>query len=249
VRLVTWNCCRGAYSTKTPLLDPLAADIAVFQECARPEIESETCVWFGDNPRQGIAVKASNEYTLRALPRVDVPKFVFPLEVHGPEVFTLLAVWSKGGQKHRYVMGVVKAVQTYRTLFESAPTVLIGDLNSNAIWDSLHPEGLNHSALISLLSELGLVSSYHHFFGEAQGSETRPTCYLLWNKERPYHIDYCFVPKSWASRIQRVDIGSYEAWRQYSDHRPLLVDIVDRAAQPVDAPDPLQRASPAFAGR
>jgi hypothetical protein len=168
---------------------------------------------------------------------VDVPKFVFPVQVLGPRNFTLIAVWSKGGQKYRYVMGVVKAIQTYRSLFESSPTVLIGDLNSNAIWDSLHPEGLNHSALINLLSELGLVSSYHHFYGEAQGLETRPTCYLLWNKDRPYHIDYCFVPKSWASRIQRVDVGAFDAWRQHSDHRPLLVDILDRAAQPADETD------------
>ena len=142
-----------------------------------------------------------------------------------------MAVWSKGGQKYRYVMGVVKAVQIYRTLFESSPTVLIGDLNSNAIWDTYHPAGLNHSALVSLLSELGLVSSYHHFFGEAQGLETRPTCYLLWKKERPYHIDYCFVPASWASRIERVEIGSYDEWRQHSDHRPLLVDVSDHAAE------------------
>ena len=250
MRLVTWNCCRGAYSTKVPLLDPLTADVAVVQECAKPDVESETCLWFGDNPRQGIAVKTSNSYRVRALPRsVYVPKFVFPVQVLGPNNFTLIAVWSKGGQKYRYVMGVVKAVQTYRAFFESSPTILIGDLNSNAIWDTSHPPGLNHSALISLLSELGLVSSYHYFYGEAQGLETRPTCYLLWNKDRPYHIDYCFVPTSWASRIERVDIGSYDEWKQHSDHRPLLVDVSDSAAEPAHAADPFRRASPAYTGR
>lgn len=171
-------------------------------------------------------MNAVNPFTIRALPTAtDVPKFVFPVEVLGPEAFTLLVVWSKGRQKYRYVMGVVKAVQAYRALFQSSPTVLIGDLNSNQIWDRLHPAGLNHSALIALLAELGLVSSYHHFFGEAQGSETRPTCYLLRNEERPYHIDYCIVPRSWASRIQHVEVGSYDAWKQHSDHRPLLVNI------------------------
>jgi hypothetical protein len=203
----------------------------VIQECAKPETESETCLWFGDNPRQGITVKATNGYRVYALPREpDVPKFVFPVDVRGPQNFTLLAVWSKGGQKYRYVMGVVKAVEAYRSFFESSPTVLIGDLNSNAIWDTHHRVGLNHSALISLLLELGLVSSYHYFFGEAQGRETRPTCYLLWNKERPYHIDYCFIPTAWASRITQVKIGTDEEWSKYSDHRPLLVEVADSLA-------------------
>lgn len=231
MRIVTWNCCRGAYAKKAPLLDALAPDIAVIQECAKPVIESDTLLWFGDNPRQGLAVQSFGHYRLRALPRVDdVPKFVFPVEVIGPECFSLLAVWSKGKQTFRYVMGVVKAVEAYSHIFESSPTVLIGDLNSNAIWDTWHPANLNHTALVTSLSNLGLVSSYHHFFDEPHGAETQPTCYLLWKQERPYHIDYCFVPEAWTARIQHVEVGSYEEWKSHSDHRPLLVDLRESAA-------------------
>src|SRR4051794_10141825 len=114
MRIVTWKCCRGAYSTKAPLLTSLCADIAVIQECARPLVESDTCLWFGENPHQGIVVATTSPYTLRALPQLDVPKFVIPVQVHGgPEPFTLLAVWSKTGQQYRYIRGVVKAVQAY----------------------------------------------------------------------------------------------------------------------------------------
>jgi endonuclease/exonuclease/phosphatase family metal-dependent hydrolase len=101
----------------------------------------------------------------------------------------------------------------------------MGDLNTNLFWDSHHPAGENHTALMDLTEKLGLVSAYHHFFGEAQGAETRPTCYLLWKRERPYHLDYCFVPKSWASRIRRVEVGTFEEWQKHSDHRPLLVEL------------------------
>lgn len=237
MRIVTWNCCRGAYAKKVPLLDSLAADIAVIQECGRPTTESETCLWFGDNPRQGIAVRSTNGYRLWALPALpDVPKFVFPVEVTGPESFLLLVVWSKGRQTFRYVMGVVKAVETYRGLIASSPTMIVGDLNSNAIWDSSHPKHLNHSALIALLAELGIVSSYHAFFGEAQGKETRPTCYLLWNERKPYHIDYCFLPTNWTSRIRDVHVGSYEDWRRHSDHRPLLVELIDQPSATQSVP-------------
>ena len=80
---------------------------------------------------------------------------------------------------------------------------------------------------MDLMSARGLVSAYHEFFGEAQGRETRPTCYLLWKKARPYHLDYCFVPKAWARRIRRVEVGSYEDWARHSDHRPLVVELAE----------------------
>jgi hypothetical protein len=53
--LLTWNCAKGRIDAKAPRLDPLAADIIVLQECARPDATSDRCLWFGDNlriPRQ-----------------------------------------------------------------------------------------------------------------------------------------------------------------------------------------------------
>ncbi|MEP6781386.1 MAG: endonuclease/exonuclease/phosphatase family protein [Gemmatimonadaceae bacterium] len=236
MNLVTWNCSRGSYEKKGVLLEAFGADIIVLQECAKPPVESESMLWFGDNPRQGILIVVANSYTLRALPtEPDIPKFVIPIEVRGPENFTLFAVWSKGRQKYRYVMGIVRAMEAYRALVETGPTIVIGDFNSNAIFDHYHPKTLNHSALIRLLESLGLVSSYHEFFGEEQGAESRPTCYLLWKQERPYHIDYCFVPKAWMARVRRVEVGDYQSWKQYSDHRPLSLTITGTvgAARPL----------------
>jgi len=80
------------------------------------------------------------------------------------------------------------------------------------------------------LDSLGLVSAYHHFHGEEQGAESRPTLHMLKDRERPYHIDYCFVPKSWTAHIRSVDIGTYEGWIKYSDHCPLVVDLALPAA-------------------
>ena len=226
MRLVTWNCNKGAYSKKVPLLDPMAADIAVIQECAKPESESERCLWFGDNPNQGITVLASPPYRLSRLPMLeDVPKFVVPIEVIGPANFTLFAVWTKTGQRYRYVRGAVKAVEMYREAFSESPCVLAGDFNSSVIWDAEHPAELNHSALVRVMGSLGLGSAYHSFFNEVQGEETRPTYYHLWNKKVPFHIDYCFIPVGWMKRLHQVEVGGYEEWKGLSDHRPLLVDI------------------------
>ena len=226
MRLLTWNCCGGPFSKKIPLLTSLAPDIAVLPECPKPETECDTRLWFGENRHKGIAVLTSPRYRIRALSlEPNVPKFAFPLEVTGPVNFRLLVIWSKGKQPYRYVMGIVKAIQMYRHVIEGLPTVVIGDFNSNAIWDSWHSPDLNHSALVKLLGDLGLVSSYHYFYGETYGAETRPTFYLHKNVARSYHIDYCFVPEAWASHIQSVQIGSDDKWQKYGDHRPLLVHL------------------------
>lgn len=226
MRIVTWNCCRGAYAKKVPLLEALAPDIAVIQECAKPLAESEQCLWFGDNPRQGLAVQAYGGYQLHPLPvLLEAPKYVVPIEVSGPRRFTLFAIWTLGNQEFRYVEAAAKAVDLYRDVISASATVLIGDFNSNTIWDSTHPPELNHSALVRRLHGLGIVSAYHHMRGEAHGEESLPTFYFHWKQGRPFHIDYCFVPEAWADQIRTVEVGSYEDWRAYSDHRPLVVEI------------------------
>jgi len=226
VRLTTWNCCRGPYEKKAGLLDALGADVAVIQECARPRAESDSLLWFGDNHRQGLAVVARGEYRLRRVRRArSVPKYVIPVEVSGPRSFLLFAVWTKADQEHCYVEAAVRAVFLYRKLIASGPTVFMGDVNSNVIWDHQHPEDRCHTALVNGLSELGLVSAYHTFFDEVHGMETHPTYYFQWKETKPFHLDYCFIPKVWVPTLRKVSVESYEPWRTHSDHRPLTVDV------------------------
>ena len=161
MRLATWNCCRGSYDKKSALLDAFGADISVIQECAKPKSESDSLLWFGDNPRQGLAVAARGDYRLRRVRRArSVPKYVMPVEVSGPRSFLLFAVWTKTEQEHCYVEAAVRAVYLYRKLIASQPTVFIGDTNSNSIWDAQREQDRNHTALVNRLSELGLVSAY-----------------------------------------------------------------------------------------
>lgn len=229
MRLVTWNCCRGTYASKAPRLARLAPDITVLQECARPPLEGPRLRWFGDNPRQGIAVAAAGRYRLEPLPaRPGVPRFVVPLRVTGPRNFTLLAVWAKADRPHPYVEGVLQAVEIYADLLAAGPAVLVGDTNSNAIWDHQHHVERSHSALVRRLAGLGLVSAYHAHHGEEHGRETRPTYYFRWNQATPFHLDYCFIPAAWRRQLARVTVGTFGAWRQYSDHRPLLVEVSAR---------------------
>jgi endonuclease/exonuclease/phosphatase family metal-dependent hydrolase len=228
LRIVTWNCCRGPRERKLAMLASLHADIAVVQECPRPDRQSNQSLWFGDNDRQGVAVIASGEYRLRRLKQVlDVPAFAVPVAVTGPASFTLLAVWAKATRPYRYVQGVVRAVDLYRRRLARTNAVVLGDFNSNRIWDHEHPPTANHSALVDRLGALGMRSCYHTFFDEPQGAETTSTFHLYRRADRPYHLDYCFAPQAWLPALRDVTVGDFATWMSFSDHRPIIADFTD----------------------
>lgn len=226
MRLLTWNLSRGSLDLKGDAVASIGFDVAVLPEIAKPRELTDRVLWFGQNPRQGMAVLSSEHYTLRELPRSDeIPQFVVPIEVRGPRNFTLLAVWTLHHKQFRYVRAASIAIDYYSRLFDTGPVVMLGDFNANKIWDSHHPKDLNFSSMAARLHRRGLVSAYHHNRAQELGSEADPTFYLQWNESKPYHIDYCFLPNTWASDIVDVHVGAFEKWRTISDHRPLLVEL------------------------
>ena len=226
MRLATWNCGAGALEKKLPHLTELAADVCVLQECLAPRARVENARWAGERAKKGVAVVAFGAWRIRRRRvRGRVPNYIVPFDVDGPTSFTVLAVWSKPHRRFPYVEGIHEAVRIYRTLIASRPTVILGDFNSNPIWDHQHRPGWSHSALVERLRDLGLVSAYHAFHGETPGEETRATYYHTWNRRKPFHIDYCFLPSDWTPKLKKVEVGGFAEWRRRSDHRPLVVDL------------------------
>jgi exonuclease III len=43
------------------------------------------------------------------------------------------------------------------------------------------------------------------------------------HKNKPYHIDYCFVSAAMAKRIKSVEVGDFDLWSKHSDHVPVIV--------------------------
>lgn len=230
MRLVTWNARRGSFSRKAPLIDHLQADVAVVPEIAAPACESPQTLWFGENPNQGMAVIAKAPYTLRRLPELpNTPKYVVPIAVDGPRSFLLFAVWTLGEKPLPYVQAASTAIDMYASAFSSSQVVMMGDFNSNAIWNKQHPATLNHAAMVKRLLQHNLVSAYHHNRSLDYGTEPKSdhTFYLYGHEDKSFHIDYCFLPNTWAEKIEQVVIGNYPDWREHSDHRPLLVSLRD----------------------
>jgi endonuclease/exonuclease/phosphatase family metal-dependent hydrolase len=100
--------------------------------------------------------------------------------------------------------------------------ILAGDFNSNTIWDKKYREG-NHSHVVKRLEEKNIYSTYHLHYKREQGKEKHPTLYMYRHKDKPYHIDYCFVSSDLVGKLKSVKIGSHQFWARYSDHVPLIV--------------------------
>ncbi len=223
LRFVTWNCCLGRFDAKADALKALHPDIAVLQEVGRIAGDSPNIFWWGGDAKKGLAVVAGDGFRVeRQSLHAGAPWSIVPARIVGADLsIHLLAVWAR--HETDYVRGVDAAVQFYAEFLRAAPAVIIGDFNANAIWDAPRKPTDFTRLGRRLESEFGLVSAYHEFFREPYGAESCPTHYFQWQRAKPFHIDYCLVPRAW--QITSVAVGAYDEWASLSDHRPLIVDV------------------------
>ena len=220
MRVTSWNCSQGADVDRfLTLLAPLGADLITLQECRQPDHKNTSVIWRGNNPRQGVAV-VSTRAALQLEP-INIPSLhptVLPAVVRATQPFVFVGVWT-----HPPFNEVAwEAMSACYAAARGLPLVAAGDFNSSPC-----VQGQEHTSLRFLKrmrDELGLVSAYHHFFGEAPGEETHASHYWRWKEAAPFYLDYCFIPEGWADRLAGVEVGTFEDWPQ-SDHRPLTVDL------------------------
>jgi exodeoxyribonuclease III len=183
-------------------------------------------LWFGQNLNKGLGIFSFCDFRLKVLDNYnDSFKMVIPIAVSGGGFdFTLFAIWANNpaDPDGQYITQVWKAINHYDTLITGRQTILIGDFNSNTIWDKPRREG-NHSTLVKCLEAKEIYSVYHKHFNQTQGSEQHPTLYMYRRKDKPYHIDYCFASKDMAELLTSVEVGEHEFWCKHSDHVPVIV--------------------------
>ncbi len=227
MKIISWNC-KMAYRNKANLLSRYNPDIIIVPECEWMGEGSKRRLWFGDNCKKGLGIFSHSDYTLELNEYYDPSfKYVIPINVTGPYNFNLFAIWAMNNSENirrRYIGQVYSAINQYSELL-NRPTIIIGDFNWNAIWDIKPGSPLdgNLADVIKILASCKIRSTYHGFFTEDFGKETRPTFYMHHKQNKPYHIDYCFASSDFD--IGKVEIGSYSDWINKSDHMPLMITL------------------------
>ena len=232
MKIITWNC-NMAFRKKVNMVLQYQPDLLVIPECEHADKiifprPPTSAIWYGDNPHKGVGVFSFGNYKLELLGCYD-PSFktILPIAVSGDNInFTLFAIWANNphDKGNQYIGQIWKAIHHYQHLIKPTRTILIGDFNSNSIWDKPRRVG-NHTHVVEKLGSKQIKSVYHHHFDQVHGSEEQPTFNLYKNPNKPYHIDYCFVSEDILLKLASVKIGSYNQWREYSDHLPLIVDF------------------------
>ena len=222
MRIVSWNC-RGKFREKFHYIETLDADIYVIQECENPEKYKEEFsgflvnrIWCGEKESKGLALFAKPSISIEVN---DWPEYCLRCfkSVKVNHSFDLLAVWACEPYIEEYCIYQAINIDKY-----DERTVIIGDFNSNAIWDKAHGKR-SHSAVVAQLKEKYIVSAYHHLSGERHGEESKYTFYLYKHKDKPYHIDYCFTNPN---NIKNFEILNGEKWLEYSDHMPIQIELL-----------------------
>ena len=233
MNLITWNC-NMAFRNKRPRMLVRNPDILVVQKCENePRLKfgditpiPQSFVWIGNNNSKGVGVFGNNGYNLE-VPDFYTPEFeyIIPVRISGKSDFLFFAIWAmpfKNSPSKSYVNQIWRAMLHYEQHLNNE-TILIGDFNSNAQWDSKYNHG-NHSDLVNLLNKKNIKSLYHNLNSESHGKESQATIYLLKNKNKPYHMDYCFAPDIWITSKTSIEIGNRDEWLKLSDHMPIFVN-------------------------
>lgn len=238
LKIATWNC-KGAYRKKQKyFLEKYEPDIWIIQECEdldrlqkqKDFQRPDNAIWFGDNPNRGISIFSRAGYDIAInKDHNEAFKYIVPIKISGLTSLNLFAIWAMNSakelRKQRYIGQVFSAFNYYK-LDSKKDTLITGDFNWNLNFDS-NSHGLigKFKDFLTQMDKVDFQSIYHKVKSEAFGLETKPTLFLQGKNEKPYHIDYIFGNNKLIDNTEKVEIGKYDEWIDYSDHMPLYTEI------------------------
>ena len=205
--------------------------------------------WIGKNKNKGLGVITFNDFKIELYNNYsNTFEYILPLILKkNQEVYHLLGVWTQiiGDKKNKppfnekiydnngklipinYIRQIRLSILKYNDFLEHENTIICGDFNSNLLWKEKRGMVIDrdHKYVVKHLNDKNIFSSYHHYFNEEHGKETLPTFYYHHKKEKPFHIDFCFLSKKLLEKITKVEVGKYDDWIKYSDHVPMIIEM------------------------
>lgn len=246
MRIVSWNCNRSL-GKKLCRVGELEPDLLIVQESENPEMQPTAfqgycSLWEKSDKKDGIGIftprpgvltrlEWSGTFAMKGISNGSPALSWSTQDLHQfiPFTFkselTVLAVWTKeaNSASFGYIGQFWKFLQIHKNDLPRSRTIIVGDFNSNAIWD--RPDRWwNHSDVERELASLGFQSLYHVSRNEKPGRESMPTLYHRKDPIKRYHIDYAFVSEDLIPRTS-LQIGDRDDWISLSDHMPLIIDI------------------------
>ena len=217
------------------IIFPMNPDIVVIPECEninRIDLGSFSdkvtdSYWIGDNDSKGLGIFTFNDFKIKLYENYDNQyKYILPLIIsRDNESYNVIGCWTKITDDYEYIGQLQYSLKHYDSFLNNENVIICGDLNSNQYWEKYGGEDLNHKEVVDVLVQKNIYSSYHHFFNEEQGKESRPTYFHTHKENNPFHLDFCFLSKNLINKIVNVEVGKYEEYNKVSDHVPIIVDF------------------------
>ena len=155
-----------AFRKKAAFILTHKPDIIIVPECEHPDkliftpqmqIPTDT-LWFGSNHHKGLGIFSYGKPRFRLLETHNPElKMIIPIEVTGGDYdFTLFAIWAynPNDPDGHYVEQVWKAINNYRDHLINKNVIMVGDFNSNTIWDRkrrIGNQGFEHKVEFNIL--------------------------------------------------------------------------------------------------
>lgn len=224
MRVVSWNA-NMKFREKWKILDNYYhADLYIIQECEDPnQCENKdyqnfasNSLWIGDMKSKGLGIFTPHDSTITRLSdESHYLRYMLPFEFEDKQ---FIGIWACAN----HIEDLVVYLSINHALVKQRP-IIMGDFNSSVIWNKKH-KNRTHSVMNNMLQKENLMSAYHEITGDQQGKENIATFYMYRHLNKPYHIDYCYCePQS----ILNFEVGQYEFWYEYSDHMPIVIELVD----------------------